>query len=427
MALMIVVECCPAMERGKKHFCLVQESTRHLTQRMSRHRLLNRTGGRLTASPRAWNTVPIFLGILQTFPRGHPLPALALDRLEQKGSQIGHRWLDQVVLNCEEVGSRRLTQQLLNDLLGLVNLRGQKIDSILCIQVEVSSVISQSLHVSVASRHVVALGIWRSHICRILADHIGDGSFVLDHLLLPQVGRDACQAVMRPGMGGNLVTFIDHPPQQVGPRGRGIDCTFPQIVSRDKERCREAILLEEIQQFGSVNIWTIIIRQGHDIRLGAAVDVLIISDLPQARPWIGEGGSSRRRFIRITTPKLPLAVRIPAIVVFRATVSLNTADCSARVCPSPAGFGISGRSQEGRGNLPPDYSIDPLDILSRQRHCHIWPFPPGKYIARIGFDIRYHNSPRWNRKTFVPNSQKKRLGLPTPIFRPKREEGRLTR
>lgn len=177
------------------------------------------------------------------------------------------------MLNGEEVGPRRLTQQLLNDLLGLVNLRGKIIDRILRVQVEVGSVISQRLHVSVAARHIVALGIWRSHVCRILADHVGDGSFVLDHLLLPQVGWDAYQAVMRPGMGGNLVTFIDHAPQQVGPRGRGIDFTFPQVVSRDKERCRESILFKEIQEFRSVNIWTVVIGQSHNIRLGAAVDV----------------------------------------------------------------------------------------------------------------------------------------------------------
>lgn len=256
--------------------------------------------------------------------------------------------------------------------------------------------VSQCLHVGVAPRRIVALGIRRPHVGRILADHIGNSSFVLDHLLLPHVGRDAGQAIMGPRMGGNLVTFIDHALEQVGPGSRGIDSTLSEIVSGHVERRREAKLFQEIQEFRSVNVWTIIIGQSHDVGLGAAVDVLIKGDLPQARPWIGEGGSSLGRGVGVAPTELPLAIWIPTIILFRATVPLqqtvSTGFHPQQVLGSKEGWG-------GR-DLLRGYSIGLLDIWRRQRNFRIWPFLPGRYIGRTGFDIQCHNSRWWNRKTF---------------------------
>lgn len=302
---------------------LVQDPTRYLTQRMSWCRASHSNGGRLTGGAATWHAIPIFLGILQTFSGRHPLPTFALDRLEQKRTQVRHRWFDYVMLNREEVGSRGNAHQLLHDLLRLIHIRGENIDGILRVQVEIDPMISQSLHVGVAPRRIVALRIRRPHVGRILADHVGDGSFVLDHLLLPHVGRNSRQAVVGPGMGGDLVTFTDHALEQVRPGGRGIDSAFPQVVSRDKEGGREAILFEEIQESRRVQIGAVIICQGHDVGLGAAVDVLIVADLPQARPRIRDGGPPLRRCIRVATTELKLAVWIPAVVLFRATVPLR--------------------------------------------------------------------------------------------------------
>lgn len=184
------------------------------------------------------------------------------------------------MLDREVVGSRRHAQQLLDDLLGLVDLRGEEIDRILRVQVEVGSVVSQRLHVGVAARRFVALGIGRPHVRRILADDIGNGSFVLDHLLLAHVGRDTGQAVVGPGVGGDLVTFVDHAPQQVGPGSGDVDLAFAQVVARDIEGGREAVLLEEIQELGGVDVGAVVIRQRHHVGLGATVDVGIIGHLP---------------------------------------------------------------------------------------------------------------------------------------------------
>ncbi len=85
---------------------------------------------------------------------------------------------------------------------------------------------------------------------------------------------------MRPRVGSNLVTFIDHAPEQVRPRGRGVDLPFTQVVPRDKERRREAVPLEEIQQPAGVNKWPIIVRQSHHVCLGTAKDIAIIRYVP---------------------------------------------------------------------------------------------------------------------------------------------------
>ena len=295
------------------------------------------------------------------------------------------------MLNGEEVGSRRNAQQLLNDLPGLENRRGKEVDRILRVQVKVGSVVPQRLHVGVASRHIVALGIRRSHVGRILADHVGDGSFVLDHLLLPHVGRNAGQAVVRPGMRGDLMTFVDHALQQVGPGSCGVDATFPQVVSRDVEGGRESILFEEVQEFRGVNIRAIVIGQGDDVGLGAAVDVLIVGDLAQARAWIGEGGWSLGRRVGIATPELPLAVGIPAVILFRAAVPLQATFSLG--CSSPAGFGIriwmrkggeggclglglgsptSGLQHWPAGHRAPPKELPHLAVPTREVHCPNW-------------------------------------------------------
>lgn len=244
---------------------------------------------RLTDGATARGAVPIRRRILQTLAGRHPLPPFASDLIEQKRAEIRHRWLDQVMLDGEVIRPGRYAEKRLDHLSGLVNRRGEEVHRILRVQVKIYAMVSQRPHVGITSRRIVALGIRRAHVGRVLANHIRDSSFVLDHLLFPHVRRYARQAVMRPGMRGDLVTFTDHAPEQAWPGGRGIDLTFSQIVPGHEERCREAILFEEVEEFGRINIWTIIICQSHHVRLGAAVDILIIRYLAQKRPRIREG------------------------------------------------------------------------------------------------------------------------------------------
>lgn len=291
------------------------------------------------------------------------------------------------MLDRKEVRLRRHAESGLDDRFGLGDVRGEEVHRILRVQVIIDPMVSQSLQVGVASRCIVALGIRRAHVGGILADHIGDGSFVLDHLLLPHVRRKSHQAVVGPGMGGDLVTFVDHAPEQVGPGGRGIDFPFPQVVSRDKEGGGEAILLEEIQELRRVEVRTVIVCQGHHVRLGAAEDVVIVRDLAQARARIGEGRWSGGGGVGIAPTELKLAVWILAVGLFRATVPLHRL--------SPSCVGRLGQRNKLLGN----YSIGPRDMSRRHWSCRTWPFPPGRYIARTGVGIQCHSSRRWSRKS----------------------------
>lgn len=94
------------------------------------------------------------------------------------------------MLNREIVRRRRLAEQRAHDIFGLENLGGEEVDGILRVQVEIHPVIPQRLHVGITSGCIIALGVRRAHVGGIFANHVGDGSFVLDHLLLPHVRRD---------------------------------------------------------------------------------------------------------------------------------------------------------------------------------------------------------------------------------------------
>lgn len=183
------------------------------------------------------------------------------------------------MLHGQTIRHRRLAEKRIHHLFGLVDGRGQVVDGILCVQVKIDPVVSQRVHVRITSRGIAALGVRGPHVGRILANHVGDGPFILDHLRDAHVGRDHIQAVVRPGVGGYLVPLIDHAPEQVRPGGGGIDFTFPEVVPRDEKGRGEAILLQQIQQCRRVEIRTVVVRQGHHVRLRAAVDIVVIRDL----------------------------------------------------------------------------------------------------------------------------------------------------
>ena len=53
--------------------------------------------------------------------------------------------------------------------------------------------------------------------------------------------------------------FGNHALDEIGVRGRGVDFTFSVVVSSDEECSMEAITFKNIQELGSVLVWTVIV------------------------------------------------------------------------------------------------------------------------------------------------------------------------
>lgn len=132
-------------------------------------------------------------------------------------------------------------QDLLDDSLGILDAVG--IEVILGVKVKVDSVITKSLHVRPTAGSLIALRVRGSHVGRVLSDDIGDCSLVLDHLLLTHIRRDVGQAIVRPGMRGDLVTLSDHTRNEAWVWRGLIDGAFVQVVASHEERRFEAIRL----------------------------------------------------------------------------------------------------------------------------------------------------------------------------------------
>lgn len=90
------------------------------------------------------------------------------------------------------------------------------------------------------------------------------------------------------------MTFGNHTLDNIRVQGCSVDCPFRKIVPGDEECGLESVAFENVQQFGCIEVWTVIIGQRHHIVLHAVEDVVVVRDRPDQRPRIIEGTWSGR-------------------------------------------------------------------------------------------------------------------------------------
>ena len=125
--------------------------------------------------------------VLETFASSNAFPAFGFDQTIVITSQICNRLLNDVVLNRKIVCDPCSAERGFYNVFGCLNLSRKWIEVVLSIEIEVDAMISEGFHVGLAARRSIALRVWWAHIRGIFADYVGEGSLVLDHLLLSHV------------------------------------------------------------------------------------------------------------------------------------------------------------------------------------------------------------------------------------------------
>lgn len=209
-----------------------------------------------------------------------------------------------------------------NGILCGLDLGRERIEVVSTVQIKIHSVVTQTLHVGLASGSI-ALGIRGPHICGILSNDICDCSLILHHLLLPHVRSDLVQAVVRPRMGRDLMASSYHSREKIWIWSCYVDRALTKVVSRDKERRLESECVQDIEQLASVKVWSVVVSQGNYIWFCASKYIGSIWDLPQNWSWVSQCRRSSRSIVRIAFAEFVLAVWIGTVRFACSTISLN--------------------------------------------------------------------------------------------------------
>ena len=180
--------------------------------------------------------------------------------------------------------------------------------------------ITQSLHIRLASRCRVTARVRRSHICWILAYQVCNSALVLHHLLYPLIMGQSRKIVMGPCMRGYLMALGNHPLDNGWIWCRDIDGSFGKIIPRHEECCLETELFENIQHLVGILVRSVIVGQRDNTWLNAVVDIIVVGDFAQRWSRVVDGRRPGRRVVRVTPPKVELAIfRIRAVILAGAT------------------------------------------------------------------------------------------------------------
>ena len=88
-----------------------------------------------------------------------------------------------VMLNAQEIAPGHSTcKRSSDDIFTDLDIRGQGVQVVLGIEVEVNAVVAQLLHISLAPRSRAALRVGRAHVGRVFANDVGEGTLVVGHL-----------------------------------------------------------------------------------------------------------------------------------------------------------------------------------------------------------------------------------------------------
>lgn len=130
--------------------------------------------------------VPVGLGVLEALADSDALPAFGLDETEVVGSQVSDGLLDDVVLDGEPVrgtDGALAEEGVVDHILSVLDLRWQRVEVVGRVQVEERAVVAEGFHVRPAAARLAALRIRWTHVGWVLSNNIGNGTFILHHLL----------------------------------------------------------------------------------------------------------------------------------------------------------------------------------------------------------------------------------------------------
>ena len=102
----------------------------------------------------SWGSVPVRLGIAEALAGCNAFPAIGLDEPVVVRSQVGNGLLDNVVLDREVIGNALalgVGEGSLDDVLGILDLRWERVQVVLGIEIKVDAVVAKGFHVCLAA------------------------------------------------------------------------------------------------------------------------------------------------------------------------------------------------------------------------------------------------------------------------------------
>lgn len=113
----------------------------------------------------------------------------------------------------------------------------------------------------------------RAHVGGEVAEHVPEGHLVLDHLIEALGAGDVVQILVAPGVTGDLVALVTHAQQDVRPGGALIvDPPLVEVDGRDEECGWHAIVVQDVQQLGRVDVRAVVVRDCDGTWLAALGD-----------------------------------------------------------------------------------------------------------------------------------------------------------
>lgn len=203
-----------------------------LSRGLSSGRWLGCRGGRDGRRAGAWGAVPVLLGVAETLADGDGLEAAREEGVEHVARQIVHGLVDGVVLDLQPLGRLGVLANdgIVPDVLGNLDLAAIVMQVALGIEVEVGNMISKVAEPAVC--RAVAGGIRRAHVGWEVAQDIGQRNFVKEHLVTELLLGESRESLMRPGVAGDLVAFVDHALDEGSPRQFWVvDGAFAQVTA----------------------------------------------------------------------------------------------------------------------------------------------------------------------------------------------------
>ena len=198
------------------------------------------------------------------------------------------------------------------------------------VQVEVRDNVSKGLHDALASE--VARRVRRTHVGGVFADDVANGHLVLDHLVVTLRISDGTEILVGPGVTGDLVAFGNHSFDDSRPLL--VNGALAKVVTGDEEGSLEAGGLELVEDFVSVDVWAIVVSDGHGSRLQAFVDALsAVGNISLLGARVVASASSRRCLVGIASrTEGKLTIRSGAVVLGGTAVSLYSGQWMLSQC-----------------------------------------------------------------------------------------------
>lgn len=242
----------------------------------------------------------------------HPIAGLA-NALEHVGGQVVGSQLMNVMGNCKEIIIRWVLaiESVVNVVLGVLDLLTGKLIVIISVQVEVRNDIAEGAHIGLATRSSSTRRVGGTHIGREFSNDVGDGHFVLDHLITALSASDSTEILMRPGVAGNLMTFRDHATEHTGPwLASIINGALANVDTSHEESSLCVIRFEQVHNVVGVRIGAVIIGDSNGSWNTARIHALTtIGNATKLSPRDTTGASSSGGLVGITPrAELELAV-----------------------------------------------------------------------------------------------------------------------